>query len=138
MANRLQRKLLAQQNRQWDFNQEEGFLDTSKLARIIANPNNNVLLVLLFAIATLWNTGELALLAGPTRHSPCPSTLGTCNNVRPSIQVIPGHPGGSLCKFTTSVVFKAYVGVDMSYSMSILINMANNGASGNIRFFQPR
>ena len=42
MANRLQRKLLAQQNRTWDFNMEEGFLDTSRLARIIANPNNKL------------------------------------------------------------------------------------------------
>ena len=42
IANRLQRKLLAQQNRQWEFNQEEGFLDTSRLARIIANPNNKL------------------------------------------------------------------------------------------------
>ncbi len=42
IANRLQRKLLAQQNRQWDFNQEEGFLDTSRLAKIIANPNNKL------------------------------------------------------------------------------------------------
>ena len=40
IANRLQRKLLAQQNRNWDFNMEEGYLDTSKLAKIIANPNN--------------------------------------------------------------------------------------------------
>jgi len=39
IANRLQRKLLAQQNRNWEFNMEEGFLDTSKLARIIANPS---------------------------------------------------------------------------------------------------
>ena len=38
IANRLQRKLLAQQNRHWDFNMEEGFLDTSRLAKIIANP----------------------------------------------------------------------------------------------------
>ncbi len=42
IANRLQRKLLAQQNRQWEFNQEEGFIDTSKLARIIANPKNKL------------------------------------------------------------------------------------------------
>ena len=42
IANRLQRKLLAQQNRQWEFNQEEGFLDTSRLARIIANPKNKL------------------------------------------------------------------------------------------------
>ncbi len=42
IANRLQRKLLAQQNRQWEFNLEEGFLDTARLARIIANPSNKL------------------------------------------------------------------------------------------------
>ena len=42
MANRLHRKLLAQQNRTWDFNMEEGYLDTSRLSRIIANPNNKL------------------------------------------------------------------------------------------------
>ena len=42
IANRLQRKLLAQQNRNWDFNMEEGYLDTSRLAKLIANPNNKL------------------------------------------------------------------------------------------------
>ena len=42
IANRLQRKLMAQQNRNWDFNVEEGYLDTSKLAKLIANPNNKL------------------------------------------------------------------------------------------------
>jgi len=42
LANRLQRKLLAQQNRQWEFNLEEGYLDTSRLAKIIANPTNKL------------------------------------------------------------------------------------------------
>ena len=42
MANRLHRKLMAQQNRTWDFNMEEGYLDTSRLSRIIANPNNKL------------------------------------------------------------------------------------------------
>ena len=42
IANRLQRKLLAQQNRHWDFNMEEGYLDTSRLAKIIANANNKL------------------------------------------------------------------------------------------------
>ena len=42
IANRLQRKLLAQQNRYWDFNMEEGYLDTSRLSRIIANPQNKL------------------------------------------------------------------------------------------------
>ncbi len=39
LAHKLQRKLLAKQNRSWDFDQEEGMLDTSRLTRIIANPN---------------------------------------------------------------------------------------------------
>ena len=42
IANRLQRKLLAQQTISWDFNVEEGYLDSSRLARIIANPMNTL------------------------------------------------------------------------------------------------
>ena len=42
IANKLQRKLLAQQKRHWEFNLEEGFLDTSRLARIVANPKNQL------------------------------------------------------------------------------------------------
>ena len=38
LANRLQRKLMAQQTRHWQFDQEEGLLDTARLARIIAAP----------------------------------------------------------------------------------------------------
>jgi cobaltochelatase CobT len=38
IANRLQRKLLAQQTRSWTFDLEEGLLDTSRLARVIVNP----------------------------------------------------------------------------------------------------
>jgi cobaltochelatase CobT len=38
LANRLQRKLMAQQNRSWDFDQEEGILDAARLGRIITNP----------------------------------------------------------------------------------------------------
>ena len=38
MANRLQRILQAKQQRSWDFNLEEGILDTARLSRIIANP----------------------------------------------------------------------------------------------------
>jgi cobaltochelatase CobT len=38
LANRLQRKLMAQQQRAWNFDLEEGILDSSRLARIIANP----------------------------------------------------------------------------------------------------
>ncbi|MFY0623756.1 MAG: cobaltochelatase subunit CobT [Pelagimonas sp.] len=38
LANKLQRRLQAQQNRSWDFDQEEGILDASRLARVVANP----------------------------------------------------------------------------------------------------
>ena len=38
LANRLQRKLLAQQNRAWDFDLEEGMLDVRRLPRIIIDP----------------------------------------------------------------------------------------------------
>jgi cobaltochelatase CobT len=38
LANRLQRKLMAQQQRSWQFDLEEGLLDTARLARIVANP----------------------------------------------------------------------------------------------------
>lgn len=39
LANRLQRKLMAQQTRSWQFDMEEGILDTARIARVIANPN---------------------------------------------------------------------------------------------------
>jgi cobaltochelatase CobT len=38
LANRLQRRLLAQQQRAWEFDLEEGTLDAARLARIVANP----------------------------------------------------------------------------------------------------
>ena len=38
LANRLQRRLMAQQNRSWDFDPEEGILDAARLARIVVNP----------------------------------------------------------------------------------------------------
>ena len=38
LANKLQRQLLAKQNRSWEFDLEEGMLDSSKLARIIIDP----------------------------------------------------------------------------------------------------
>lgn len=38
LANKLQRKLLAQQNRAWDFDLEEGMLDVRRLPRIIIDP----------------------------------------------------------------------------------------------------
>ena len=38
LANRLQRRLMAQQNRSWDFDLDEGTLDAARLARIVANP----------------------------------------------------------------------------------------------------
>ena len=42
LANKLQRKLLAKQNRSWNFDLEEGLLDTSKLPRIIMDPYNSL------------------------------------------------------------------------------------------------
>ena len=40
LANRLQRRLIAKQSRAWQFDLEEGLLDTARLARIIANPRH--------------------------------------------------------------------------------------------------
>ncbi len=40
LANRLQRKLMAQQNRSWDFDQEEGLLDAARLVRIVTDPQH--------------------------------------------------------------------------------------------------
>lgn len=38
LANKLQRRLQAQQNRSWEFDLEEGTLDAGRLARVVANP----------------------------------------------------------------------------------------------------
>ena len=42
LANRLQRRLMAQQNRSWDFDQEEGLLDAARLARVIVSPGHSL------------------------------------------------------------------------------------------------
>ena len=42
LANKLQRKLLAKQNRSWNFDLEEGLLDSSKLPRVIMDPFNSL------------------------------------------------------------------------------------------------
>jgi cobaltochelatase CobT len=42
LANRLQRRLMAQQNRSWDFDQEEGMLDAARLARIVVSPGHSL------------------------------------------------------------------------------------------------
>jgi len=42
LANKLQRQLLAKQNRAWEFDLEEGLLDSSKLPRIIMEPYNSL------------------------------------------------------------------------------------------------
>ena len=42
LANKLQRQLLAKQNRAWEFDLEEGILDSSKLTRIIMDPYNSL------------------------------------------------------------------------------------------------
>ncbi|WP_287460378.1 cobaltochelatase subunit CobT [Sphingomonas sp.] len=39
LANRLQRRLMAQQSRSWDFDQEEGLLDAARLARVVVSPD---------------------------------------------------------------------------------------------------
>ena len=38
LANRLQRKLLATQNRSWEFDLEEGILDAGRLSRVVTQP----------------------------------------------------------------------------------------------------
>ena len=42
LANKLQRQLLAKQKRSWDFDLEEGLLDSSKLPRVIIDPYNSL------------------------------------------------------------------------------------------------
>ena len=42
LANKLQRQLLAKQNRAWEFDLEEGLLDSAKLPRIIMDPYNSL------------------------------------------------------------------------------------------------
>ena len=38
LANRLQRRLMAQQNRSWDFDQEDGIIDAARLSRVVVAP----------------------------------------------------------------------------------------------------
>jgi len=38
LVNRLQRRLMAQQNRAWDFDLKEGYLDTARLPRVVIDP----------------------------------------------------------------------------------------------------
>ncbi|MDC0074799.1 cobaltochelatase subunit CobT [Alphaproteobacteria bacterium] len=42
LANKLQRKLLAKQNRSWNFDLEEGLLDAGRLARVVVDPTNSL------------------------------------------------------------------------------------------------
>ncbi|HEX8840577.1 MAG TPA: cobaltochelatase subunit CobT, partial [Sphingomicrobium sp.] len=42
LANRLQRRLMAQQARSWDFDQEEGMLDAARLARVVVSPGHSL------------------------------------------------------------------------------------------------
>ncbi|MGH7188638.1 MAG: cobaltochelatase subunit CobT [Acetobacteraceae bacterium] len=42
LANRLQRRLLAQQQRAWDFDLDEGLLDAGRLARVVVNPTHSL------------------------------------------------------------------------------------------------
>ena len=59
LANKLQRKLLAKQNRSWEFDLEEGLLDNSKLARVIIDPFNS----LSFKKRRTWSSKILWLLS---------------------------------------------------------------------------
>ena len=40
LANRLQRRLMAQQNRGWDFDLEEGLIDAARLSRVVIDPQH--------------------------------------------------------------------------------------------------
>lgn len=42
LANRLQRRLMAQQNRSWEFDQEDGIIDAARLARIVVSPGTSM------------------------------------------------------------------------------------------------
>ncbi len=42
LANKLQRKLLSKQTRWWEFDLDEGVLDSGKLSRIIISPENSL------------------------------------------------------------------------------------------------
>ena len=42
LANRLQRRLMAQQSRSWEFDQEEGLLDAARLARVVVSPAHSL------------------------------------------------------------------------------------------------
>ena len=42
LANRLQRRLMAQQTRSWEFDQEEGMLDSARIARVIVSPGHSL------------------------------------------------------------------------------------------------
>jgi len=42
LANRLQRRLLAKQTRSWDFNLDEGLLDSARLSRVVTNPGHSL------------------------------------------------------------------------------------------------
>jgi len=42
LANKLQRRLQAQQNRSWEFDREEGILDAGRLARVVTNPTTSL------------------------------------------------------------------------------------------------
>ena len=42
LANRLQRRLMAQQNRSWDFDLEEGYLDPARLSRLVIDPTQSL------------------------------------------------------------------------------------------------
>ncbi len=64
IANRLQRKLMAQQQRSWDFDLDEGILDAARLTRIIMNPSMAIAWVL-----GLWLAFQAGWFAAPWFHA---------------------------------------------------------------------
>ena len=66
LANRLQRRLMAQQNRSWMFDLEEGVLDTSRLTRVIVDPTAP----LSFRISAIQSSGTSLPRVGVSWASP--------------------------------------------------------------------
>ena len=62
IANRLQRRLQAQQNRQWEFNLEEGYLDSSRLAKIIAKDSEGLQMISACCAGSEVNVDEIKYL----------------------------------------------------------------------------
>ena len=115
LANRLQRRLMAQQNRSWDFDQEEGMLDAARLARVIVNPAHSLsykieretdfrdtVVTLAEWVMTCRNSGRAtATLLARRTSVPCSVvTSGRCDS--PPSHVPTSPPGNHQWACTTS------------------------------------